>query len=235
MNGKDLTIILVHGAWGDGSHWRHVIPTLTREGYKVRAVQNPLTSLTEDINKTRDLIDLQEGKVLLVGHSYGGAVITGAGNHDKVVGLVYIAAFAPDDGESLKTIFERRDYPKGAASIAPDKNGFLWIKYDEYHQSFSSDLDEEEALVMSLSQKPLHGIAFGDLSGTPAWKTKPSWYQVSDQDTMIPPETQKEMADRMKAKKIIHVNSGHASMATQPNEINALILEAAEAAVLEFS
>jgi pimeloyl-ACP methyl ester carboxylesterase len=226
MTTKDLTIILVHGAWGDGSHWRKVIPTLVKEGYKVRSVQNPLTSLQDDINKTIDLIDAQEGKVLLVGHSYGGAVISGAGNHDKVVGLVYIAAFAPDAGDSLGALLGRRA-GSGGASIYPDSKGFLWIKYDEFHQSFGQDLDEETALILSLSQKPIHGQCFGDEAGEPAWKAKPSWYQISNHDNMIPPETQKEMAERIKPKKIIRLDSGHASMASHSKEVTALILEAA--------
>lgn len=228
MSNKDLTIILVHGAWGDGSHWQHIIPSLHKEGYKVRSVQNPLTSLADDVSKTKDLIDAQEGKVLLVGHSYGGAVITGAGNHEKVVGLVYIAAFAPDKGDSLGSIFARRDQPSGAASIYPDKQGFLWIKYDAFHQSFCQDLGEDEALVMSLSQRPIHNKCFGDTSDTPAWKTKPSWYQISDQDRMIPPETEKEMAERINARKIIHLNASHASLASHPKEVLELILEAAK-------
>lgn len=229
MSNKNLTIILVHGAWGDGSHWGHVIPALTKEGYKVRAVQNPLTSLQDDINKTTDLIDAQEGNVLLVGHSYGGAVITGAGNHEKVKGLVYIAAFAPDEGDSLGSIFGRREAPKGGASIYPDSKGFLWIKYDEFHQSFCQDLKEDEALVMSLSQKPIHGSGFSDKTTKPAWKSKPSWYQVSDHDHMIPPQTEQEMAERINAKKIIHLDASHASLASHPKEVTALILEAAAA------
>jgi len=227
MTTKDLTIVLVHGAWGDGSHWRGVIPTLTNAGYKVRSVQNPLTSLTDDIAKTNDLIDAQEGKVLLVGHSYGGAVISGAGHHSKVVGLVYIAAFAPDKGDSLGALLGRRP-SSGGASIYPDAKGFLWIKYDEFHQAFCQDHDQTEALVMSLSQRPIHGQCFGDVADNPAWATKPSWYQISDQDHMIPPETQQEMADRMSPKKTIHLNAGHASLASHPQEVAALILEAAE-------
>lgn len=227
MANNDVTIILVHGAWGDGSHWREVIPTLNDAGYKVRSVQNPLTSLADDIQKTTDLIDAQEGKVLLVGHSYGGAVISGAGNHDKVAGLVFIAAFAPDKGESLGGIFERREKPSGGASIYPDSKGFLWIKYDEFHKSFCEDLDEVDALVMSLSQKAINGRCFGDEAGEPAWKTKPSWYQVSDRDHMIPPETQKEMGERMNPKKLIHLDSSHASLATHPKEVSDLIMEAA--------
>ncbi|TDE53704.1 alpha/beta hydrolase [Flavobacterium sp. GT3P67] len=226
MATKDLTIILVHGAWGDGSHWQHVIPALVKEGYKVRSVQNPLTSLQDDINKTNDLIDAQDEKVLLVGHSYGGAVISGAGNHDKVVGLVFIAGFAPDAGDSLGALLGRRA-SSGGASIYPDAKGFLWIKYDEYHKNFCQDLNEEDTLVMSLAQRPIHSQCFGDIAGTPAWKTKPSWYQISNQDNMIPPVTQKEMAERMNPKKIINLDAGHASLASHPKEVTALILEAA--------
>lgn len=226
MATQDLTIIMVHGAWGDGSHWQYVIPTLVKKGYKVRSVQNPLTSLQDDINRTKDLIDAQEGKVLLVGHSYGGAVISGAGNHDKVVGLVYIAAFAPDAGDSLGALLGRRA-GSGGASIYPDAKGFLWIKYEEFHKAFGQDLNEETALVMALAQKPIHGQCFGDEAETPAWKTKPSWYQVSDLDNMIPPETQKEMAERINPKKTIHLNTGHASLASRPEEVAAFILEAA--------
>lgn len=226
MEQKDLTIILVHGAWGDGSHWQYIIPSLVKAGYKVRSVQNPLTSLQNDIDKTKDLIDAQEGKVLLVGHSYGGAVISGAGNHDKVVGLVYIAAFAPDAGDSLGSLLGRRESP-GGASIYPDNKGFLWIKYDEFKSAFCQDLDDEKALVMALSQKPIHGQCFGDAAGEPAWKTKPSWYQISSKDRMIPAETEKEMAERMQPKKIITLDAGHASLASHPEEVTQLVLEAA--------
>jgi len=227
MEKKDLTIILVHGAWGDGSHWRHVIPLLVKAGYTVRSAQNPLTSLQDDINKTTDLIDAQEGKVLLVGHSYGGAVISGAGNHEKVAGLVYIAAFAPDQGDSLGKIFSRRDQPAGGASIYPDSKGFLWIKYDEYHPHFCADLSEDEGTVLSLSQKPIHANCFSDQMGQPAWKTKPSWYQVSDQDQMIPPETQVEMAEHIQAKEVLHLDASHASLASRASEVTELIIRAA--------
>ncbi|MGH6808767.1 MAG: alpha/beta fold hydrolase [Ensifer adhaerens] len=120
-------IVLVHGAWGDASHWRHVIPPLHAKGYRIAAVQNPLTSLADDIDRTTKLVAAQDGPTLLVGHSYGGAVITGAGHAPNVAGLVYIAAFAPDEGDSLGSIFARRDAPSGAGSIRPDKDGFLWL------------------------------------------------------------------------------------------------------------
>lgn len=227
MENKDLTIILVHGAWGDGSHWKGVIPTLVNAGYKVRAVQNPLTSLADDVQKTKDLIDAQDGKVLLVGHSYGGAVITGAGNHEKVAGLVYIAAFAPDQGESLGGLLAKRP-TSGGGSIAPDSKGFLWIKYDEFQREFCPDVNDTDALIMSLSQHPISGQCFGDEMSNPAWKNLPVWYQVSKEDKMIHPDTQREMNARMNPKKVIELDASHASLASKPKEVSDLIIEAAE-------
>ena len=218
---------MVHGAWGDGSHWKGVIPKLAKAGYKVRAVQNPLTSLADDVQKTTDLVNAQDGKVLLVGHSYGGAVITGAGNNDKVTGLVYIAAFAPDKGESLGGLLAKRP-TSGGGSIAPDDKGFLWIKYDEFQREFCPDVNDEDALVMSLSQKAISGQCFGDEMENPAWNKKPVWYQVSTRDKMIHPDTQREMSARMNPKKTIELDASHASLASKADEISKLILEAAE-------
>ncbi len=161
---EKVNIVLVHGAWGDGSHWRHVIPTLHNAGHRVVAVQNPLTSLADDVDRTRKVAESMDGPTLLVGHSYGGAVITGAGHAENVVGLVYIAAFAPDEGDSLGSIFARTDQPAGAANIAPDAEGFLWIAPDKFQESFSQDLDDTEALVMALTQKPIAGQCFSDPS-----------------------------------------------------------------------
>ncbi len=220
-------IVLVHGAWGDGSHWRHVIPLLHDRGFHVVAVQNPLTSLAEDVDRTSKLAAAQDGPTLLVGHSYGGAVITGAGHVPNVVGLVYIAAFAPDEGDSLGSIFSRREPPPGASSIRPDKYGFLWIAQETFRESFGQDLNAQQALVMAVSQKPIAGRCFEDQSGVPAWKSKPSWYQVSKNDRMIPPETQAWMAERIKAKKTVTLEAGHASLASRPSEVAALIIEAA--------
>ena len=143
-------------------------------------------------------------------------MITGAGHAENVVGLVYIAAFAPDEGDSLGSIFARTDQPAGAANIAPDAEGFLWIAPDKFQESFSQDLDDTEALVMALTQKPIAGQCFSDPSGPPAWRGKPSWYQVSGQDRMIPPETERWMAERIGAREIEELDAGHASLASPP-------------------
>lgn len=225
-------IILVHGAWGDASHWRHVIPLLHAAGYNVSAVQNPLTSLADDIERTTKLIAAQDGPTLLVGHSYGGAVITGAGHAPNVVGLVYIAAFAPDEGDSLGGLFARRDPPPGAAGIRPDQDSFLWLARESFRQNFGADLNETDALVMAVTQKPIAARCFEDKSGAPAWKSKPSWYQVSAGDHMIPPETQAWMAERIGAKKTITLQASHASMASHPKEVFDLIDEAAKASMV---
>lgn len=225
MAGKP-NILLVHGAWGDGSHWRGVIPLLHAKGYKVTAVQNPLTSLADDVERTRKLAEAQDGPTLLVGHSYGGAVITGAGHAANVVGLVYVAAFAPDEGDSLGALLGREPSPGGAA-IRPDKEGFLWIAQDQFHANFCADVDETEALVMAVTQKPIAGRCFEDKSGPAAWKTKPSWYQASSGDRMIPPGTQAWMAGRLGTRKTITLDASHASLASHPADIASLIEEAA--------
>jgi pimeloyl-ACP methyl ester carboxylesterase len=222
-------ILLVHGAWGDAAHWARVISLLHAKGYHIVAVENPLTSLPDDIDRTSKLAAAQGGPTLLVGHSYGGAVITGAGHAPNVVGLVYIAAFAPDEGESLGGIFARGAQPPGAANIRPDKDGFLWINADAFRESFGQDLSDSEALVMAVTQKPIAARCFEDKSGPPAWKSKPSWYQVSAQDRMIPPDTESWMAKRIGAKKTVTLQASHASLASHPKEVAALIDEAASA------
>lgn len=228
MAKERTNIVLVHGAWGDASHWRAVIPLLHARDYHVVAVQNPLTSLADDIHRTRTLAEAQDGPTLLVGHSYGGAVITGAGYATNVAGLVYIAAFAPDEGESLGSIFARQAPPPGAAHIRPDKEGFLWLDRDAFRESFGGDLGETEALVMAVTQKPIAARCFEDQSGPPAWKTKPSWYQVSSEDRMIPPEAQQWMAHRLKTQKTITLAASHASLASHAKEVADLIDEAAQ-------
>lgn len=221
------SIVLVHGAWGDGSHWCKVIPVLHGKGYHVSAVQNPLTSLADDIERTRRLVEAQPGPVVLVGHSYGGAVISGAGHAPNVAALVFVAAFAPDTGESLAGIFARRDPPPGAASIRPDPYGFLWLDRATHKESFCQELGDDAALILAATQKPIAARCFEDQAQAPAWRSKPSWYQVSLEDRMIPPETEQWMAERMQARKVIELAASHASLAAYPHELVALIEDAA--------
>lgn len=222
-------ILLVHGFWGGAAHWGKVIVDLARKGYTdLHAVELPLTSLADDAERTRKMIAQIQGPVLLVGHSYGGAVITQAGNADNVVGLVYIAAFAPDAGESPGAITQQH-LPAAAANLAPDSDGYLWIKADKYHESFCQDLSADEALVMAVTQKAPLASTFGDNISEPAWKNKPSWYQISSDDRMIAPANQEHMSGRLGARKIITLTTGHASLASKAAEVADLIDEAATA------
>jgi len=220
-------ILLVHGFWGGAAHWSKVIVELARQGHEsIRAVELPLTSLADDVERTSKMIAQIGGPVLLVGHSYGGAVITQAGNHPNVTGLVYIAAFAPDTGESPGGITQQRP-PEAAANLEPDSDGYLWIKPEKFRQSFCQDLSADEALVMAVTQKaPLAGT-FGDQITSAAWARKPSWYQISSEDRMIHPENQKMMSARLNARKIVTLAASHASLASRPTEVAALIHEAA--------
>ena len=224
------SIVLVHGFWGGAAHWTKVIVQLSKLGYdSINAVENPLTSLADDAERTRKMVAQQSGPVLLVGHSYGGAVITQAGNQPDVVGLVYIAAFAPDAGESLLDVGQAFPAPPGVANAAPDSDGYVWINPKKFHESFCQDLTADEALVMAVTQKAPVGSTFADKITAPAWKSKPSWYQVSSEDRMIAPDNEKRMAERMGAKKIVTLPASHASLASMPIEVCALIDEAAKA------
>jgi pimeloyl-ACP methyl ester carboxylesterase len=223
------TIVLVHGFWGGAAHWAKTIAELSRKGYRdIKAVELPLTSLADDAERTRKMVAQVGGPVLLVGHSYGGAVISEAGNHDNVAGLVYIAAFAPDAGESPGGITQEH-VPEAAANLAPDSDGYLWLKADKFHESFCQDLSAEEGLIMGVTQKAPLASAFGDTVAKPAWRSKPSWYQISSQDRMIAPQNQQRMSARMNAKKVITLDASHASLASRPAEVAALIDEAAQA------
>ncbi|EKZ96245.1 hypothetical protein D769_26112 [Cupriavidus sp. HMR-1] len=224
------TIILVHGFWGGAAHWGKVIVELARKGHtSLHAVEMPLTSLADDAERTRKMIAQQAGPVLLVGHSYGGAVITQVGNQPNVVGLVYIAAFAPDAGESPSGITQQC-LPAAAPNLAPDSDGYLWLKADKFHESFCQDLSADEALVMAVTQKAPVASTFGDTIAVPAWKTKPSWYQISSEDRMIAPDNQAMMSTRLNARKVITLDASHASLASRPAEIAAFIDEAAATA-----
>ncbi|MGU3312599.1 alpha/beta hydrolase [Acinetobacter sp. M5A5_2a] len=220
------TIILVHGFWGGAAHWSKVIIELSHRGFtSLQAVELPLTSLADDVERTKKMIAQIDGDVILVGHSYGGAVITEAGNLPNVVGLVYIAAFAPDTNESPGEITQKH-LPVAAPNLSPDSDGYLWLKADKFHESFCQDLTEEEGLVMGVTQKAPLASTFGDTISSPAWKTKPSWYQISTQDRMISPENQEFMSSRLNAKKVISLDASHASLASKPVEVADLIDEA---------
>ncbi|MNZ77874.1 Alpha/beta hydrolase family protein [compost metagenome] len=225
------TVVLVHGFWGGAAHWGKVIVELARKGYtSIRAVEMPLTSLADDAERTRKMVAQQNGPVLLVGHSYGGAVITQAGNLPNVVGLVYIAAFAPDAGESPGGLTQQH-LPAAAPNLEPDSDGFLWLKPEKFHESFGQDLTPDEALVMAVTQKAPLASTFGDTITAPAWKSKPSWYQISSADRMIHPDNQKMMSARLNARKVITLAASHASLASRAAEVAALIDEAASEAV----
>jgi len=220
------TVVLVHGFWGGAAHWGKVVVELARKGIKdVRAVELPLTSLADDAERTRKMVAQVPGEVLLVGHSYGGAVITEAGNAANVKGLVFIAAFAPDAGESPGGLTQQHP-PVAAANLAPDSDGYLWIKADKFHESFCQDLSADEAWVMAVTQKAPLASTFGDTISDPAWKHKPAWYQISSQDHMIAPANQQMMSARLQARKVITLDASHASLASRAREVAALIEEA---------
>ncbi|MBN6523244.1 alpha/beta hydrolase [Acinetobacter pittii] len=220
------TIILVHVFWGGAAHWSKVIIELSHRGFtSLQAVELPLTSLADDVERTKKMIAQIDGDVILVGHSYGGAVITEAGNLPNVVGLVYIAAFAPDTNESPGEITQKH-LPVAAPNLSPDSDGYLWLKADKFHESFCQDLTEDEGLVMGVTQKAPLASTFGDTISSPAWKTKPSWYQISTHDRMISPENQEFMSSRLNAKKVISLDASHASLASKPVEVADLIDEA---------
>lgn len=219
-------VVLVHGFWGGAAHWAKVIVELRKRGYgKLYAVENPLTSLRDDTQRTQQMVKQIDGPVLLVGHSYGGAVITEAGDLPNVVGLVYVAAFAPDAGESAGQISEQTP-PAAFENIAPDSDGYLWIKQDKFAESFAQDLPADETLVMAVTQKAPLGSTFGDNVSTPAWRSKPTWYQVSTADRMIHPDNERRMAQRMNPRKIIELDASHASLASHPVQIADLIDDA---------
>lgn len=223
------TVVLVHGFWGGAAHWSKVIVALSRKGYTdIRAVEIPLTSLADDAERARKMVAQVQGPVVLVGHSYGGAVITEMGDQANVAALVYIAAFAPDAGESPGGITQQHP-PAAVPNLAPDSDGYLWVKPDKFHESFCQDLSTDEGLVMAATQKAPVASTFGDTISAPAWKKKPSWYQISTADRMIHPDNQQRMSARMGARKVISLDASHASLASKPAEVAALIDEAATA------
>src|SRR5215218_2302756 len=219
-------IVLVHGAWADGSSWSKVIPILQNAGHRVIAVQLPLHSVADDVATIKRAVDLVGGPTILVGHSYGGFVITNAGyNNQNVTGLVYLAAFAPDENESLNDFVPPESLPPGF--LVFDSGGFAYINPDMFHQALAQDADLTEAGIMAAVQKPFNQSIAGEKSGPPAWKQLPTWYQVSESDHIIPPDAQRQFAQQMNAT-TISVNASHASLVSHPDEIAQLILEAAK-------
>jgi pimeloyl-ACP methyl ester carboxylesterase len=220
-------IVLVHGAFADGSSWSRVIPLLEAKGFNVTAVQNPLTSLAEDVATTRRLLAQQPGPTILVGHSYAGFVITEAGNTPNVVGLVYISSYGPAEGESHDDLVKRYAAPPGSSAVRLDENGYLWIAREKYREAFAQDVDPPQAAIMAAVQKPVSKKnCFGAPGSAPAWNSKPSWFLVSTEDHMINPELQRFMAKRMGAT-TTSAPSSHASLVSHPVETANLIVEAA--------
>jgi pimeloyl-ACP methyl ester carboxylesterase len=221
-------IVLVHGAWADGSCWSAVVERLQADGYHVTAPQFPLTSLADDVARLRQVLGLQDGPAIAVGHSYGGQVISALGTDAPgAVGLVYIAAFGLDEGESLGALLSQGPTPPALAHLLTDKQGFGWLPEDDYVNHFASGVNPVRARVMHATQQALAGSAFTDVMGVPSWKSLPSWYLVATEDQAIPPDAERLFASRMGAT-TIEVPSGHVAMVSHPDEVTGLIKAAAE-------
>jgi pimeloyl-ACP methyl ester carboxylesterase len=222
-------VVLVHGAFVDGSGWERVHSILTRDGYHVTVVQNPTTSLADDVAATRRVLAEQDGPTILVGHSYGGVVITEAGNDAKVAGLVYVAAFAPDAGESVSSLLENPTPGAPPPPLLPPRDGFLLLDKTKFAGAFAADLDPSAALFLASSQVPCGVAALEGAVSHPAWRDKPSWYVLSTDAQMIPPPAQRVMSKRAGAT-VVEVKASHAVYASQPNAVAAAIERATRGA-----
>ena len=219
-------VVLVHGGFVDGSGWQGVYESLTRDGFRVSVVQNPTLSLEGDAQATRQIIDAQDGPVVLVGHSYGGAVITEAGTHPNVAALVYVCAFAPDKGESVGSLIAGFPADGPQPPILPPRDGFLFLDRDKFHASFAADLPAEQAAFMADAQVPWNVAAPAGAISEASWRTKPSWYLVTTEDRMIPPQAQRTMAGRIGAS-VAEVAASHSVYVSQPAAVADLIKQAA--------
>ena len=223
---EKLNIVLIHGGFVDGSGWEGVYRILKSKGYNVAIVQNPTISLADDVAVTKRVIAAQSGPVVLVGHSYGGVVVTEAGNDPKVAGLVYIAAFAPDAGESIQTLIQNPAPGAPVPPILPPRDGFLLLDRAKFAASFAADVKPDLAAFMADSQVPWGVQSFAGAVSQPAWKSKPSWYLVSTEDKMIPPDAQRAMSKRA-GSKVVETKGSHSVYVSRPDVVASLIEEAA--------
>jgi pimeloyl-ACP methyl ester carboxylesterase len=222
-------VVLVHGAWADGSCWSGVIERLQADGYHVTAPQFPLTALEDDVTRLRHVLELQDGPTIVAGHSYGGQIITALGpGAPNLAGLVYIAAFGIDEGESLGALLGQGPTPPALEHLFTDPQGFIWLPEDDFVKHFASGVDPVRARVLHAAQQPLAGSSFTDVMGVPSWKSAPSWYMVATGDQAIPPDAERLFASRMGAR-TVEVNAGHLAMVSHPAETAGLITTAAGA------
>jgi pimeloyl-ACP methyl ester carboxylesterase len=222
-------IVLIHGAWAEGSCWSGVIERLQADGYHVTAPQFPLTALADDVARLRQVLDLQDGPTIIAGHSYGGQVITALGTDaPNVVGLVYVAAFGLDQGEALGALLSQGPVTPALAHLSTDKLGFGWLSEDDFVNHFAGDVDPVKAKVMYAVQQPIAMSVFEEPMGDPAWKTLPSWYLVATDDQALPPDAERLFATRMGAT-TVEIPSSHVAMVSHPAEVAQLIETAAKA------
>jgi pimeloyl-ACP methyl ester carboxylesterase len=222
-----VSIVLVHGAWADGSSWQFVIPQLQKAGYKVVAVQNNLSSFADDVATTRRVLEAQTGPVVAVGHSYGGAVITAAAaGNTNVKALVYISAFAPDVGETIGDLNQKFGKSPLNDALFPDSAGFLFVNPEKFQAVVAADLPKETTAVLAATQRPIAGVLFGATVDSPAWKSIRSWYLITQDDQAVLPDLQRFMAKRMGAT-TREIKASHLSILSKPKDVAAIILEAA--------
>jgi pimeloyl-ACP methyl ester carboxylesterase len=224
---KDVSVVLVHAAWADGSSWNKVTEELQRHGFQVVAAQIPLSSFSDDVAVLRKVLVRQEGPVVLAGHSYGGAVITAAAaSNPNVKALVYIAAIVPDEGETVGDVFHRVPPHPSAPKLRPDVDGFLWLNVDAFRTAVAPDASSSETALMAATQKPIALQCLSEPMTEPAWKEKPAWFLIAENDRMVSPETQRFTAERMKSK-FVSLPVDHTPLASKPAAVAELICEAA--------